>query len=156
MVMSKEANSSSYNIEAMRPLKECLQETQFKNTENFIGITLSDEIISNQTAVPKNRSPELQLAQSMLSKDQKMIIDKLADVPAACKKGQCQFEAKEEKSHRGLDCISIFKHKDDPNNYYGLYHALDASISNFNLYLAKSKNGINGWQDVKLIDQYAS
>lgn len=63
MIMSKEANSSSYNIEAMRPLKECLQEMQFKNTENFIGITLSDEIISNQSAVPKNRSPELQLAE---------------------------------------------------------------------------------------------
>lgn len=85
-----------------------------------------------------------------------MIINKLGDVPAACKKGQCQFQAKEEKSHRGLDCISIFKHKDDPNNYYGLYHSLDASISNFNLYLAKSKNGINNWQDVRLVDQYAS
>lgn len=40
--------------------------------------------------------------------------------------------------------------------YYGLYHAMDASISNFNLYLVKSKNGVNNWQDVKLIDQYAS
>jgi hypothetical protein len=33
---------------------------------------------------------------------------------------------------------------------------MDASISNFNLYLAKSKNGVNNWEDIKLIDQYAS
>jgi hypothetical protein len=85
-----------------------------------------------------------------------MIVNKLADVPDACKQGHCQFEAKEEGSHRGLDCISIFKDKEDPDHYYGLYHAMDASISNFNLYLAKSKNGINNWHDIKLMDQYAS
>lgn len=33
---------------------------------------------------------------------------------------------------------------------------MDASISNFNLYLVKSKDGVSNWEDVRLIDQFAS
>ena len=72
-----------------------------------------------------------------------MIVNKLANVKDACKHGQCKFQAKEQKSGRGLDCISIFKTNDEPDMYYGLYHAMDASISNFNLYLVKSKDGVS-------------
>lgn len=50
----------------------------------------------------------------------------------------------------------MFKHKDDKNHYYGLYHTLDPSISNYNMYLAKSKDGINDWQHITMLDQYAS
>jgi len=85
-----------------------------------------------------------------------MILKKLSNVPAACKEGKCSFDSKEEKSHRNLDCISIFKHKDDPDHYYGLYHSMDSSISNYILYLAKSKNGVNNWQDVKMLYKFGS
>lgn len=85
-----------------------------------------------------------------------MIVSKLSNVSGACKDGHCKFQAKEQPSGRNLDCISIFKHKSEPDTYYGLYHALDASISNFNLYLVSSKDGLNDWHDVKMLDHYAS
>lgn len=53
MIMSKDSSSSGYTIENMRPLKECLPKEQFKNSNDFIGINLSEDIISEPRA-PKN------------------------------------------------------------------------------------------------------
>jgi hypothetical protein len=53
MIMSKDSSSSGYTIENMRPLKECLSNDQFKNSHDFIGINLSEDIISEPRA-PKN------------------------------------------------------------------------------------------------------
>jgi hypothetical protein len=53
MIMSKDSSSSGYTIENMRPLKECLSNDQFKNSQDFIGINLSEDIISEARA-PKN------------------------------------------------------------------------------------------------------
>ena len=85
-----------------------------------------------------------------------MIVEKLSDIKGSCKENRCKFNAMESTGKRRLDCISVFKHKSDPNNYYGLYHEMDSSISNFNLYLAKSPDGIHDWQDLRMLDHFAS
>ena len=100
--------------------------------------------------------PMLGLVQRELSKEQQMIVDKLSNVSAACKDNKCKFSAKSDTSGKGLDCISIFKHKSNPDTYYGLYHAMDASISNFILYLAESKDGLTNWKDIRELDKFAS
>ena len=55
-----------------------------------------------------------------------------------------------------MDCIDIFKHRSDPDHFYGVYHALDASISNFITYLGRSKNGLDGWEPMATLATYAS
>lgn len=54
--ISKESNQSNFQIDTMRPLKECLPESQFRNKQDFIGINLSEEIINHETLTPKIQS----------------------------------------------------------------------------------------------------
>lgn len=55
-----------------------------------------------------------------------------------------------------LDCIDIFKHPSDPNTFYGVYHVMIPSISNFYTFLAKSPDGLNNWEKVVLLEKHAS
>lgn len=55
-----------------------------------------------------------------------------------------------------MNCIDIFKHRSDPDYYYGVYHAMDPSISNFVSYLAWSKNGLDNWEPLTYLEQYSS
>ena len=52
--------------------------------------------------------------------------------------------------------MSFFKHKSDPHTTYGIYHQIDASISNYIMYLVESKDGLDHWHDVRKIDLFAS
>ena len=53
----------------------------------------------------------------------------------------------------GLD---IFKHKQDPDYYYGVYHTTDLKISNFVIYLARSQNGLDDWETVTVLQASGS
>jgi len=54
-----------------------------------------------------------------------------------------------------LDCINIFTHDDDPDNYYAVYHRIIDEIDDYVLYIVTSKD-LKTWERVTIIDEYAS
>lgn len=56
----------------------------------------------------------------------------------------------------GMDVVDIFKIKSDPDNYYGVYHAVYDKTGDFRLMLAKSKDGLTNWTRISNITEYAS
>jgi len=58
------------------------------------------------------------------------------------------FKTKTNNTDKKLDCIDIFKHKDDPSNYYGVFHEMDADTQDLHMYLAKSNDGLKDWQQI--------
>lgn len=86
----------------------------------------------------------------------KTLVKALTNVSSSCMHDQCRFKAKGIKSHRTMDCIDIFEHRSDPDYYYGVYHTMDPSISNFKSYLARSKQGMDQWETITYLENYAS
>lgn len=60
----------------------------------------------------------------------------LTNVSDACTHDSCRFNSKTTRGNKNMNCIDIFKHRSDPDYFYGVYHAMDPSISNFVSYLA--------------------
>ena len=48
----------------------------------------------------------------------------------------------------GLD---IFKHREDPNNFYGVFYSIDLENAIFTIYLARSSNGLDDWISISTI-----
>lgn len=55
-----------------------------------------------------------------------------------------------------MDCLVIFQHRSEPENYYSVYHTMDSTINNFITYLARSKNGMDNWELLTKLDEEAS
>ena len=80
----------------------------------------------------------------------------MVDIKKACDKGQCKFNVKTENTGKNLDCVDIFKHPQDPDNYYGVFHEIHKEqILNY-IYLAMSEDGLTNWQQIVTLQGYAS
>lgn len=64
------------------------------------------------------------------------LVSELTNVTDACAHDRCRFQSKTRRGNKNMDCIDIFKHRSDPDYFYGVYHVMDPSISNFVSYLA--------------------
>lgn len=83
-------------------------------------------------------------------------MDALTNVTDSCMHDKCRFKSRGSRSHRNMDCIDIFKHRSDPENFYAVYHTMDPSISNFKTYLARSKDGMDQWETITMLEKYSS
>lgn len=61
---------------------------------------------------------------------------------------QFRFQTNCDSNNLPMDCLDIFKHRSDESTYYGVYHSRDETIDNFRIYLAESKDGLNGWSNI--------
>jgi len=88
--------------------------------------------------------------------DEDKLIAVIENVTDSCKNDECRFNVHTTKEKLEMDCLSVFKHHADPDNFYGVFHQLDASINNFISYLARSPNGLDSWETMAKLDNYSS
>lgn len=68
------------------------------------------------------------------------LVNALTNITDACAKGNCKFQNAEEVTNSIVDCINIFTHDDDPDNYYAVYHRIDWDLDDYVLYFGISKD----------------
>lgn len=147
-----------FNVEAINTLKPCLTDEEMAVRRNFQKIVIPDKILNKRYKQVNEvyDSQKVEINQTQFTPDVIQLINKLTMIDHSCISEDCKFQARTQIAQHKMDCLVIFQHRSEPENYYSVYHKMDHTINNFITYLARSKNGMDNWELITMLDEEAS